>query len=301
MAKEKVRPQKDDDDVSPEELQDAMARIARLEKRSQQLEDLERAADSGDHKLVFSKLGVDVSPLKGDVDKRSLAAPQPAPQPEPQYKEPPQRAPNVEPQPFDDDVVRQFKTALVAQSRQLQEMRDTIQAQKQDIQIARAELEHDRLQSRLSSRIGRAISSDEYKFLKHLDPSDVSKLVLDRINSFKNDFGQEISVERALKEIDNSYKEVYNKFTDEIPDDEDEDEGQDYEDEEEDDDGRAPEVKYDNDKEVVMDDEKGQDRGEMNDRSKPRVIKGLTEEEKEKELEGLIDEHMEEKYGDGEV
>ena len=277
-----------DDDVSEEELDELQDYIHSLEKKAQQFEDLSSAASRGDHKLVFNKLGVSIKPLADKAQQPDAGrVPQPIQEQEQQemfQKPQPQQQGDgsLETPQFTTDQWQKINAVMGRQNQVINALSQKLQQSELQIGIIKAEAEGQRLQNDLSRQVSSILNSEDGGFLKHRDPQAVTREVMARLESFRNTYGQDTTVDQVIKEMNNEYQDVFDKHVDEIPDEE--LEGYEEEGEEEDDGQQYP----DEDEEVQLASEATEDGDE--DKPKPRIIDLNDEDAMVKETDAAIDE-----------
>ena len=298
--------QQQDDDVTPEELERAQMEIAELTKAAQQLRDLKQAAASGDHKLVFSKLGVRVAP--------SAPQAQPPAQPQPaqnQQGQQPGQAPQLGATPqgageqLDQSQWQQINAAFSQQNKVLQDTVQALNATKQELSIIKAEQQQTQLKNAMSLEIDQLIKDGDLPFLDHVDKSELLESVVSRLKSFQDTYGYQTTVGQVLSEINKKYENVFDKFVDKHHDvEDDEGENEDGEVQQASDEGEDESQKADSKIPEDEQDYEFTDEGTQADGDKKPVVKLVDpgdEDAKNDLIDGLLDKHMTAKYGDNPI
>ena len=297
MAKVTKKVQAQDVEPTDEEVAAAEEEIEELQRQAQQLRDLRQAAATGDHKLVFNKLGVKVSPQ----------VPQQQPQQQPQQPQQTQQQPALEATPqgmqgnqLEDGQWQQINSAFSQQAKQINQLTQLLQKSTQEIGILRAEQQQTQLKNAMGLEIERLMADGEMPFLEGVDKAEVLDGVIRKLEAFKNTYGYETTIAQVLSEMDKSYEKVFVKFSDkyadEGDDDEQEQEGQEAAGEgaeEEPKEGEVAPQGDEQDYEFTEDDT--QDGGE----GKVKILDPQDEDAKDRLVDGLLEKHMKATAGRG--
>lgn len=296
MAKVTKKVRVDDQEPTDEEVQEAQNQIAELQRMAQQLHDLKQAAATGDHKLVFSKLGVKVSPSAPQVQQPQQQVPQQVQQQQQVLRATPN---SMQEGQIDDGQWSQINSAFAQQANQIKQLTQVLEKSSQEIQILRAEQQQSQLKNAMSLEIDRLMEGGELPFLEAVDKAEVLDGVIRKLDGFKNTYGYETTIGQVLSEMNNSYERIFDKFTDtHAGDDDGYEEGDDRqaqgEDQAGDDEGdqqAATAPKGDEqDFDFVDDDTQGGD-GEKT----AKILDPQDEEAKDKLVDGLLEKHMQAK------
>lgn len=290
----------DEDQLTPEEQAEANAlfsRIKDLEKKSQQFDDLKTAAGRGDHKEVFSRLGVRVQPTAAPAAKAPQRdtgwTPQQQQQQQQQFQQDPQLPPNVQQQsqqggvggPLDDETLQKVNSAFTTQQQMIGELRSQLQQFQQEVSMMRAESQNAQLRQELGRSVRSIIQQQgSESFLAHLDPDEVTDKVVRRLESFKKNYGMDTTVDEVLKQMNNEYKGVFDKFV------EANDNGE-YDDEEYEGDEEGQEAEGDDEGDEDVEDVQlpNEDIGSESDRPAPKIIDPYDEDRLTAETDAAID------------
>lgn len=279
-------------DVSDEQVDRAMEQIEALQRKAQQFDDLQSAANRGDHKMVFNKLGVAIKPSSGDGGHTKVPH-EPAQQPpqtqgqqqSQQFGQ--QNNQGLETPHFDTDQWQKINAAFQQRDKLLMEMKHKLDQSETQLNIMKAEAENTRLQGALHRRVSSILQSEEGGFLKHLDPEQVTEQVMRRLESFRQNHGVDTTVDEVIKNMNNEYRHVFDSYVDTI------DDSEEYDDEEEGQEGQKGDQEGEGKEEEEYHLAADATEDDTKEKTKLRVIDTSDEEAMVKETDAAIDQYLE--------